>query len=91
MPTETTHSDRADHVIDLGEMYADGRTARLFAVENLVIARFSEPPGETRAQPMHRLTFESDVFLLAAFRLYLDHVGRVPMRADRGGSTALEC
>lgn len=76
--------------IDLGVMQVHGCTAQLYACERLLIARFIDPPGETRAQHMHKLTFESDVFLLAAFRLYLDHVGAAPLPNGLGQDDPLE-
>jgi len=73
-------------------MQLGDRAADLYVCDDLVIACFSDPPGCVQAQHMYRLTFESDVFLLAAFRLYLDHVGKVPMpKPDTGGDTSLQC
>ena len=72
-------------------MQLHGKTAHLYACERMVIARFVNPPGETRAKHMHALTFESDVFLLAAFRLYLDRVGAAPLPDELvDGDRALE-
>lgn len=78
--------------VDLGTMQLADRTAVLYVCDDLVIACFSDPPGGVLAQHMYRLTFESDVFLLAAFRMYLDHVGKAPMPSpDVAGDAPLEC
>lgn len=81
-----------DDYIDLGAMTLGEKTAQLYVCYDLVIARFEGRPGGVQAQHMYRLTFESDVFLLAAFRLYLDYAGKIPMPAiDAGGEPPLEC
>lgn len=73
-------------------MRLDDREAELFACGDLLIACFNDPPGGVQAQHMYRLTFESDVFLLAAFRIYLDRTGKVPMpEIDLEGDDALQC
>ena len=78
--------------MELGSMRIDDREAELFACDGLLIACFTDPPGGVQAQHMYRLTFESDVFLLAAFRIYLDRTGKVPMpELDLEGEDALEC
>lgn len=93
-PMSSTHHDPEEReaCIDLGVMKLQGKTAHLYACERLVIARFVDPPGETRAKHMHALSFESDVFLLAAFRLYLDRVGVAPLPEDEFHDVpSLEC
>lgn len=82
----------SDDCVALGEMRLDDRSAELYVCDDLLIACFNDPPGDVRAQHMYRLTFESDVFLLAAFRLYLDRTGKVPLPEDGPeGDVPLEC
>jgi hypothetical protein len=78
--------------MELGEMRVGDREADLFACGDLLIACFRNPPGGVHAQHMYRLTFESDVFLLAAFRIYLDRTGKVAMpEIDLEREESLQC
>ena len=56
----------------LGEVVINDVRADVFVCDDIVIARFSERPDDYEAQHLNKLTMESNVFLLTAFRLYLD-------------------
>lgn len=62
----------ANNCIRLGGITLNGTSAILYVCDDLVIARYGDGPGEAEAQHLHKLTFESSAFLLAAYRLYLD-------------------
>ena len=76
-----------DRCTCLGQATINDRTADLFVCDDLVVARFGDEPGEAEAEHMHSLGVESDVFLLAAYRLYLDSLGKEAIRgrADHPG------
>ena len=59
----------------LGHATINGESADLFVCAETVIARFSDAPDDYRATHVSQLSATSDVFLLAAFRLYLDTRG----------------
>lgn len=64
----------------LGRMDVNGQSADLFVCDGVAIARFSDDPEDYLAAHLTSLSAHSNVFLLAAFRLYLDARGE---RADR--------
>lgn len=77
-----TVSPRYRHYCDrctcLGQATLNETTADLFVCDDLVVARYGDEPGEAEAEHMHSLGLESSAFLLAAYRLYLDSVGKEP-------------
>ena len=56
----------------LGEIIINDVRADVFVCEDIVLARFSSRPDDYEAAHLQSLTMSSNVFLLAAFRLYLD-------------------
>ncbi len=62
----------------LGYATINDESADLFVCAETVIARFSDAPDDYRATHISQLSATSDVFLLAAFRLYLDARGEQP-------------
>lgn len=62
----------------LGQATINGVSADLFVCAETVIAKFSDAPDDYRATHVNQLSAHSDVFLLAAFRLYLDTKGEQP-------------
>lgn len=56
----------------LGEAVINGVRAELFVCDDIVLARFSTHPDDYEAAHLRSLTVTSNVFLLVAFRLYLD-------------------
>lgn len=69
----------------LCETTVNGVHADLFVFSNIVLARFSSHPDDYEAAHLKSLTITSNVFLLVAFRLYLDwlyldrlHAGQQP-------------
>ena len=56
----------------LGEIIINDIRADAFVCDDIVIARFSDNPDDYEAQHLKKLTMHSNVFLLTAFRLYLD-------------------
>lgn len=75
-----TVSPRYQHFCDrctcLGQATINDETADLFVCDDLVVARFGDEPGQAEAEHMYSLSLESNAFLLAAHRLYLDSVGK---------------
>jgi hypothetical protein len=65
----------------LGEVVVNGRGANLFVCGDTVIARFGDDPGDYEASHLSALTALSSIYLLAAFRLYLDARGEKPARS----------
>ena len=59
----------------LGEVVINDVRADVFVCEDIVLARFSASPDDYEAAHLHTLTMSSNVFLLTAFRLYLDKKG----------------
>jgi hypothetical protein len=69
-------------------MSLNGKSADLFVCDGVAIARFSDQPEDYLAAHLSSLSAHSDVFLLAAFRLYLDARGETaPRSALRHGPT----
>ena len=64
----------------LGEVSVNGVSADLFVCEGVVIARFGDAPDDYVASHLTQLTARSNIFLLAAFRLYLDARGESAAR-----------
>ncbi|HEX7005276.1 MAG TPA: hypothetical protein VF168_13920 [Trueperaceae bacterium] len=60
----------------LGRATINGVSADLFVCDDLVVARFGDEPGQAEAEHIHNLELESNPFLLAAHRLYLDSLGQ---------------
>jgi hypothetical protein len=77
-----TINPRYEHLCEkcacLGQATVNGVSADLFVCADTVIARFSNRPDDYVATHVAKLSAFSNVFLLAAFRLYLDAQGRVP-------------
>jgi len=56
----------------LGEVVINDVRADVFVCDDIAIARFSDHPDDYEAQHLKKLSMHSSVFLLTAFRLYLD-------------------
>lgn len=65
----------------LGEVVINGVRAELFVHDGVALARFSDHPDDYEAAHLKSLSVMSNVFLLVAFRLYLD-------RQALGGTSA---
>lgn len=76
---DTIQKKYGEHVF-LGETTVNGVHADLFVFSDIVLARFSSHPDDYEAAHLKSLTITSNVFLLVAFRLYLDrlHAGQQP-------------
>jgi hypothetical protein len=78
-------SPRYQHLCDrchcLGHMSLNGKSADLFVCDSVAIARFGDGPEDYLAAHLSSLSARSDVFLLAAFRLYLDARGEPATRS----------
>lgn len=71
-PRYTTYRSDCDC---LAQVTINDRSADVFVCNDLIIARFSNHPDDYEASHMAQLTFTSNVFLLVAFRLYLEARG----------------
>lgn len=65
----------------LGEVVINDVRADVFICDDIAIARFSDHPDDYEAQHLKQLTMHSNVFLLTAFRLYLEVQNDVPVSA----------
>lgn len=76
---DTVTQNYGEHAF-LGKATVDGVNADLFVFSDIVLARFSSHPDDYEAAHLKSLTITSNVFLLVAFRLYLDrlHAGQHP-------------
>ena len=66
----------------LGHIVVNGKGADLFVCADTVIARYSDDRDDYEATHMAKITALSSVFLLAAFRLYLEHRGERAVQAN---------
>ena len=74
----------------LGEVVINDVRADIFVTEDLVIARFSEQPDDYEAQHLSQITMESNVFLITAFRLYLDERRKTVPQGQLLGGPSLQ-
>ena len=72
-----------ENCLNLGEVVINGASANTFVCGTFVVAQFSDDPGDYVAEHLVKLSMTSNVFLLTAFRLYLD------VRGVTSKSTAL--
>jgi hypothetical protein len=63
-------------------MVVNDRGADLFVCGDTVIARYSDKADDYEATHMAKITALSSVYLLAAFRLYLEHRGEKAIQAS---------
>lgn len=59
----------------LGEVVVNDTAADLFVCDDTVIARFGDEPDNYEASHLSQLSATSSIFLIAAFRLYLEARG----------------
>lgn len=70
----------------LGEVIVNSVKADTFVCKMEVIARFSDEPGDFVLEHLMKLSMTSNIYLLTAFRLYLDKRGVTREEAPlRGG------
>ena len=68
---------RGAEASSLGEVVVNGVHAELFVCDGIALARFSSHPDDYAAAYLKNLSVTSNVFLLVAFRLYLDRQNSV--------------
>ena len=71
----TDYQPFADNCLSLGEVVINGVKAQTFVCGASVVAQFSDDPDDYVAAHLVKLSMTSNVFLLTAFRLYLDARG----------------